>query len=403
MVEKVIAEQHHPARLYPIMKSAELVKSLYLALLGRAVEPSALAFWTELIRSTGDPSLVFRGIIESEEYTKHIKADGDLLRPHENIQELTPPPLSRSVAERIEMTTSCRDTDSIPKVAEAGEIFMGPDNTACQRMHNGVIVTAGGYYGEWMSEIIQKLKGHHEPQEELLFHTAAPWMAPHNGEPVMIEMGAFWSYYSLWFRTLYPNARNIMVEPDPESLRTGQKNFALNGFAGEFVEAAVGMHNESSPFLCASDGITRSVRMVSVDGLAKDLRLERIHLLHADIQGAEPRLLTGILETIQEGRLDWLFLSTHHHSISGDPLTHQRCLAWLKNHGANIIEEHSVAESFSGDGLIAARFDGGPPIQFPRISRNLSERALFREIEYDLAEAEDQIRRLQASLGNTEN
>jgi len=33
-----------------------------------------------------------------------------------------------------------------------------------QIMHNGILIKRGSYHGEWMSEIIQKLRGHHEPQ-----------------------------------------------------------------------------------------------------------------------------------------------------------------------------------------------------------------------------------------------
>jgi FkbM family methyltransferase len=381
------------------MNPEELVETLYLALLGRPPEPAGLALWSGVIHSTGNPSPVFEGILESEEYKKRRKAEpAAQARLAADVAPVAFPPLTLSNPERIEMTTSCKDADSIPKCALAGEVFTGPDNAPCQRMHNGVIVTAGGYHGDWMSEIIQQLGGHHEPQEELLFHAAAPFMAPGEDQPVMVELGAFWSYYSLWFRCVYPNARNIMVEPDPANRRVGEKNFALNGMAGEFIEAAVGTHNGCVPFHCESDSMERTVKTVSVDGLANELSLQRIHLLHADVQGAEQTMLMGAEEIIRQGRLDWLFLSTHHHSISGDPLTHQRCLAWLKDHGATIIAEHSVAESFSGDGLIVARFGGPAPMEFPALSRNAPSRSFFRESEYDLAEADQQIRRLQKEL-----
>jgi hypothetical protein len=50
-------------------------------------------------------------------------------------------------------------------------------------------------------------------------------------------------------------------------------------------------------------------------------------------------------------------VSTHHHVISGDPLTHQRCLDLLRDAGGHVIVEHTVAESYSGDGLIVVSFD----------------------------------------------
>jgi len=61
------------------------------------------------------------------------------------------------------MTVGCRDSDPIPKVEAAGRrlVEMG---AGVQIMHNGVRVVDGGYYGEWMATLIERLRGHHEPQ-----------------------------------------------------------------------------------------------------------------------------------------------------------------------------------------------------------------------------------------------
>ncbi len=295
--------------------------------------------------------------------------------------------------ERMEMTVSCTDAEVIPKAPQAGLILPNVDGISCQIMHNGLRVLAGAYHGAWMSEVIRRLRGHHEPQEELLFHAVLPLIT--SVAPVMVELGSFWSYYSLWFRSAHQNARNILVEPDSNNLQIGLKNFELNGFRGEFQHAALGIHDKSVDFRRESDGTVQHVRTVSVDGLVRELGLERIHLLHADIQGAELTMLEGLVETIERGRLDWLFLSTHHHSISGDPLTHQQSLNWLRAHGASIIDEHTVSESYSGDGLIVAAFGPKPQLTLPRISRNRASKSLFRETEYDLADARDEIRRLR--------
>ena len=297
--------------------------------------------------------------------------------------------------ERTEMTVSCRDADSIPKVPGAGSICEGPGGVSCQRMHNGLLVVAGGYHGKWMSEVIRRLRGHHEPQEEALFNAILPLVRASDHEPLMIELGAFWGYYSLWFKSVCMDGRNILVEPDAKNLQIGRKNFELNGLTAEFIEAAVGVHDASMEFHCESDQTSRRVRTVSVDGLVRDLGLERVHLLHADIQGAELAMLEGAAETIERAALNFLFLSTHHHSISGDALTHQRCLHWLKEHGAFIVDEHSVAESFSGDGLIVAAFGRQPSLSYKPITLNKASRSLFRETEYDLAEALQEIEHLR--------
>ena len=50
------------------MKPEEVVETLYRICLDRSAEPEGLAQWTALIRSTGDPTLVLKGILESSEY-----------------------------------------------------------------------------------------------------------------------------------------------------------------------------------------------------------------------------------------------------------------------------------------------------------------------------------------------
>ena len=102
--------------------------------------------------------------------------------------------------------------------------------------------------------------------------------------------------------------------------------------------------------------MTREIPCMCVDDLVRDEAIDRLEILLVDTQGAELAALEGAVKTIEAGKLRFVLLSTHHHSISHDPILHQRCLQFLKKHGAHIITEHSVAESYSGDGLILASF-----------------------------------------------
>jgi FkbM family methyltransferase len=253
-------------------------------------------------------------------------------------------------------------------------------------MHNGVRVVAGGYYGDWMVEIIRRLRGCHEPQEELVFWEAMKRLPE---APVMIELGAFWAYYSCWFLKERPAGHVYCIEPDPNYLAIGQANLELNDQQAILVPAAVGAAPIScTPFQCESDGVVRSIPLVSVDSLVRDHHIPYIDSLLSDIQGAEIAMLAGCRETLRSGKLRFVFVSTHHHSISGDPLTHQKCLAFIREHGGRIFAEHTVPESFSGDGLIAASFSAADR-DLPEIplSRNRGSTNMWRETEYDLAEA----------------
>jgi len=71
---------------------------------------------------------------------------------------------------RVESAALCRDADEIPKVQDAGMIFCSTNGEAIQLMHNGVQVIADVYYGHLNSEIVKKLRGHHEPQQERVFY-----------------------------------------------------------------------------------------------------------------------------------------------------------------------------------------------------------------------------------------
>lgn len=297
--------------------------------------------------------------------------------------------LEPELRRRILMATGCNDCESIPKVPHAGEVFTDGE-VRYQLMHNGVRVIEGCYYGGWMTETIRLLKGHHEPQEEKLFHEVLKHLSP---GATMLELGSFWAYYSLWFRQAVKDATNYMIEPDPNNLAAGKLNFQINAAEGHFFQYSIGRKScAPRPFLCESDGLRHPVAETCIDDFVASAGVKRIDLLLADVQGAELPMLEGALKTINRGQIRFVFLSTHHHSISGDPLTHQRCLQFLRDRGAHIMAAHNVTESYSGDGLIMASFDEQDRrIPEVEISKNHPTNSLFRELEYDLYEAQQQL------------
>ena len=140
---------------------------------------------------------------------------------------------ARSLDYRVDMTTSCRDSDHIPKVAGAGDLLTSPEHGRLQIMHNGLRVQAGGYHGEWMEQIILRLQGHHEPQEELVFHELLRRL-PSSAN--MIEIGSFWAYYSLWFLKANPASRKaVCLEPDQKNLEIGATNAKINQLTPKFI------------------------------------------------------------------------------------------------------------------------------------------------------------------------
>ena len=253
---------------------------------------------------------------------------------------------------RVELTISCRDADELPKVDGAGTVI-DVDGVPVQLMHDGTRVRAGAYHGAWMSEIIRRLRGHHEPQEELVVDRILRRLHDVSA-PVIVELGSFWAYYSIWALRAV-GGRALLVEPDPHNLDVGRRNLGLNGLEATLVQAAVGgAHGTTTQLVCESDGVTRELRVVTVAGLMAEHRLRQVDLLLADVQGPEADVLARATDLLQERRIRFVVISTHHHSISGDPLTHRSCLDVLADVGAHVIAEHTVGESFSGDGLVAA-------------------------------------------------
>lgn len=253
---------------------------------------------------------------------------------------------------RIKVAVQCTDTNYIPKVDRAGMILKDEDGQSYQIMHNGVKVYADSHYGAFNTEIIKILKGHHEPQEEKVFFEVLK-AVPTNG--IMLELGSFWAYYSMWFAHAVTGAKNYLIEP--MALQHGHRNFLLNHMEGDFTEACVGGTSGEVDFEHWDGSLVRK-NQVSVDDFIKVKGIDHLDLLHADIQGAELSMLHGAQSALAEGRIDFIFLSTH-----GEKL-HNDCLELLVSNGYKVIAEHSEIESFSYDGLIVVCKD---EINFPEV------------------------------------
>lgn len=276
---------------------------------------------------------------------------------------------------RINMTASCDDCADVPKVDGAGSVSVS-DGQLVQLMHDGTRVVAGGYFGAWMQEVIQRLRGHHEPQEERLFHALLQYVRPAS---LMVELGCFWAYYSNWFVGAVPQGRALCIEPDEIRLGVGMQNFKLNNREATFaVAAAGGQFEQASSFIRESDGKNVKIPFWDFGKVLEQVGGDNIELLHMDAQGAELPFLKSIESTDFRGRVRFVVISTHHKSISGSATTHRDCLATLIDMGAFILCEHSVDESFSGDGLIVASFLAEDTnLVMPSISRNRPEDSLF--------------------------
>jgi hypothetical protein len=239
--------------------------------------------------------------------------------------------LSHSWQKRLDDTLLSKDNNYIPRTSEAGAIIRGK-----QIMHNGIKIHLGSYYGPEYAVVFQKTKGVHEPHEERIFGEVLSKMRANS---TMIELGAFWSFYSMWFNISIKNAKNIMVEPDNFNLGQGKRNFILNKLKGTFIQAFSGSEDDNSA----------KIPILTVDTIINTYGIALLDILHCDIQGYEYQMLLGCKKAIENDQIGYFFISTHSNEI------HYQCLDFLKNKDYLIIAEADLNMTFSEDGLIVAR------------------------------------------------
>ena len=231
---------------------------------------------------------------------------------------------------RLNETVECPDNNHIPRVTNAGEVINGK-----QIMHNGIKIHLGSYYGPEVAQVLKANRGVHEPQEERIFAEVLKAI-PENAN--MIEMGSFWSFYSMWFNKEIVGARNFMIEPEQFNLKCGFRNFELNNMIGDFTQAFIGKESKDT-----------GTRTVCVDDFVNEKDISHIHLLHSDIQGFEYDMLLGAEKTINASKVDFIFISTHSNGV------HQKCLKFLKKKRFHIKADIDMENTYSEDGLIVAQ------------------------------------------------
>jgi hypothetical protein len=248
-----------------------------------------------------------------------------------------PKEIRRHWATRIELAIQSSDNIHIPRVSGAGEIHNG-----YQLMHNGQETLAGGYCGPDMLKLIERNRGVHEPQEERVFHDVLGYI-PEGA--VMLELGAYWAFYSMWFQQRVKKGRSILVEPSERSMSVGKHNFKKNGLQGEFIRAYVG----SAPNI-----VSDATPVVTVDEIIKSRGIKILHVLHADIQHAERIMLDGCKEAFKNRQIHFIFISTHSNQL------HEACEANLLQNNFEILASINMDDSYSEDGILVTKLIGVP-------------------------------------------
>jgi hypothetical protein len=229
---------------------------------------------------------------------------------------------------RIELVQESSDNSKINYVHKAGT-FNENDNFI---MHNGILISPLSYYNFPMLELLFLNNGVHEPQEEYVFQEVLKYIPD---GAVMLELGAYWSFYSMWFNSEISKANNYLIEP--EDINSGITNFELNKMKGDFTKAYI---SDKS-----SDTINGTAT-VCVDDFIDEKSIEFIDVLHSDIQGYEFKMLMGAEKVLDGKQVGYIFISTHSNEL------HYQCMKHLELKGYELVCSYDMDESFSWDGLI---------------------------------------------------
>ena len=233
--------------------------------------------------------------------------------------------------ERIDRVLGSPVSSQLKRVAGAGTLSDG-----LIKMHNGVKVAALSYYGGGITRLLMENRGSHEPEEEYIFEDIIDRLCE---RPSMLELGAYWGFYSLSLLNKRPEARCFLVEPNPENLMAGRVNFQINRRKGFFLNSYAGEK---------IDDIPDAIPAISVDDFLVSRGIAELDILHSDIQGGEAKMLLSASKSLEKRRINYLFISTHWDQI------HAECTKQIMDHGYHIACDITPSNSYSYDGLIFA-------------------------------------------------
>lgn len=229
--------------------------------------------------------------------------------------------------QRITAVLSSPDNRKIRCVEDAGQLRDG-----LLVMHNGIVIEPLSYYGYPILKMLVNNRGIHEPQEEYVFQEVLREMP---SGATMIELGAYWSFYSMWFNKEIRNARNYMIEPS--NIEYGKTNFRYNKLKGDFFQYYIA----DRPATNADGSVT-----ISVDQFMKENRIGFVDILHSDIQGYELLMLKGAKELLTSRKVGYVFISTHSDEL------HTACADLMDESGFIQLCSANLQETFSQDGLL---------------------------------------------------
>jgi len=106
--------------------------------------------------------------------------------------------------------------------------------------------------------------------------------------------------------------------------------------------------------------------ILTVDNICKKNKISFLDILHSDIQGYEFEMLQGSEKILSEGRVGYVFISTHSNEL------HEQCYNYLKNkYGFELIASADLNETYSWDGVLVMKNPTYEGISQVKISKKI--------------------------------
>jgi FkbM family methyltransferase len=136
--------------------------------------------------------------------------------------------------------------------------------------------------------------------------------------PVIVDAGANVGAASLWFRSQFPQAAVIAIEPEPNNAQILRRNTAERPGVS-VIEAAIGSEsgfvevcNEGQGWAAHTVRSSSGVRVITVEEAAKTVPNGGLFIVKVDIEGFESDLFSANLDWIDQAHMviiephDWM-------------------------------------------------------------------------------------------------
>ena len=148
--------------------------------------------------------------------------------------------------------------------------------------------------------------------------------------PVMLELGAAKAWFSTYFNQELPLSTNICVE-----IRNSQAEYIRASFPSAIVyNGYCGARKHIGESIEVDDNIGVTPTKINLKDIFAENNIERIDILHMDIQGSEISILEELINEKLLHKIEYLFISTHGRGT--EECTYTKCIKFFEESVKNI-------------------------------------------------------------------